>query len=38
MASKLKQVKKANQRKLSRDFMYWALAAFIIKLIVIVLS
>jgi hypothetical protein len=35
MASKSKRARLVKQRNLSRDFMFWAIAAFVIKLIII---
>jgi len=35
MASKSKRARLVKQRNLSKDFMYWAIAAFVIKLIII---
>ena len=35
MASKSKRARTVKQRNLAKDFMYWAIAVFIIKLIII---
>jgi hypothetical protein len=35
MASKSKRARAVNQRNLAKDFMYWAIAVFAIKLIII---
>ena len=35
MASKSKRARTVKQRNLAKDFMYWAIAVFVIKLIII---